>query len=67
MSRSPGSKVQLQMVAFGTHHPKTLEAAIKVMASRKGFKVTGLVLTNKDGQAYMIDNGEAMELNGRTV
>ena len=67
MSKLPGNRLQLHMAKLAIHHPKTFKAATEIMGSRPGFKVTGLVLTNKDGQTFMVDNGEAMELNGRTV
>lgn len=58
----PGTRIQLHMAKLAVYHPKTFKAAAEIMGSRPGFKVTGLVLTNKDGETWVINSGGSLQI-----
>jgi acetyl-CoA carboxylase alpha subunit len=62
MAKLPGTRIQIHLAKMGTRHPETFQEAVRVMASRPGFSVTGLVLTNKDGAAVVVNAGATAEM-----
>jgi hypothetical protein len=56
---SAANRIQLQLAKFGTRFPDVFQHAAKVMGSRPGYSVTGLILTNKDGEEIAIGKAEA--------
>ena len=56
MNKAAANRIQIQLAKLGTHREAMFLRAAEVMASRPGYSVTGLVLTNKDGEFKIIDD-----------